>query len=365
MNYSQKYTLVAFLKPLEVGAEFHMSDWPLHITLADVFAIGLSPTLEQQLAELLEGQPPVELSVGEDATLGTTNVALVNKTNELQNLHEEIVDVLEQNGVIFNTPEFTRSGFLPHSTIQKSGRLHTGDTFHITSVSLVDMFPNGDWQQRKVLHNFALKKASNNTIPTIKAVIFDVGGVLIDISSAIRDNIAAELGVGTEQFSTAWKELVLLHGAGKIDEQDFWNQLSRRCSFDPAQYSSSIISEVFAQQLVIRPNVLALANKLLRAGLVTAILSDTIDAHAKVLRDNGVYDTFSPVLLSYEIGIRKPAPEAFTYALRVLGIAPDEAIFIDDRSENVEGAQTVGIHGLVFRGPQQLEQELRQFIPNF
>ena len=78
MNYSQKYTLVAFLKPLEVGAEFHMADWPLHITLADVFAIDLSPSLEQQLTELLASQPPVKLSVGEDATLGTTNVALVS-----------------------------------------------------------------------------------------------------------------------------------------------------------------------------------------------------------------------------------------------------------------------------------------------
>ncbi len=164
MNYSQKYTLVAFLKPLEVGAEFHMADWPLHITLADVFAIDLSPSLEQQLTELLASQPPVKLSVGEDATLGTTNVALVNKTSELQTLHEAIVDVLERNGVIFNTPEFTRSGFLPHSTIQKSGRLHAGDEFQITSVSLVDMFPKGDWQQRKVLHNFILKKFSEDSI---------------------------------------------------------------------------------------------------------------------------------------------------------------------------------------------------------
>ena len=200
---------------------------------------------------------------------------------------------------------------------------------------------------------------------TIKAVIFDVGGVLIEISSAIRDDVAIELGVNKVQFAAVWKELVLLHGAGKMDEQEFWNQLAMRCNFDATQYNSSIISEVLARQLVVWPDMLALAEKLRQVGLVTTILSDTIDAHAKVLRDAGVYDDFSPVLLSYEIGIRKPAPEVFTYTLQTLGIAPDEAIFVDDRPENVEGAESVGIHGIVFREPQQFEQELRRLIPDF
>ena len=51
MNYSQKYTLVTFIKPLEVGASFDMVDWPLHITLADVFAIDLSTDIERQLTD--------------------------------------------------------------------------------------------------------------------------------------------------------------------------------------------------------------------------------------------------------------------------------------------------------------------------
>jgi hypothetical protein len=159
MNYSQKYTLVAFLIPVEVGTEFKMADWPLHITLADVFAIELETGIQQKLTNLLAEQPSLVLSVGQDATLGTTNVALINKDNRLQNLHDKIIDLLELNGVQFNTPEFTRTGFLPHSTVQKSGRLNIGNEVEITSISLVDMFPGGDWQQRKVLNNFSLRQA--------------------------------------------------------------------------------------------------------------------------------------------------------------------------------------------------------------
>lgn len=159
MEYSQKYTLVAFLRPVEVGTEFAMGDWPMHVTLADVFANRLDGEIEQKLTDLLAKQAPISLSVGEDTTLGATKVVLINKNSELQNLHDEIVGLLVLSGVKFNTPEFVGKGFLPHSTIRKSGRLNAGDEFEITSVSLIDMFPGGDWQQRKVLSNFNLKQA--------------------------------------------------------------------------------------------------------------------------------------------------------------------------------------------------------------
>ncbi len=157
MNYSQKYTLVAFLKPIQISTEFKMSDWPLHITLADVFAIELTNTITQQLTDLFARQSQIKLSVGEDAILGTTKVALIKKNGELQILHNKIIDLLELNGAEFNSPEFTREGFLPHSTIQRSGRLNIGDGVEITSVSIVDMLPGGDWQQRKVLNNFNMR----------------------------------------------------------------------------------------------------------------------------------------------------------------------------------------------------------------
>ena len=157
MTYSQKYTLVTFLKPIEVGTEFAMADWRPHVTIADVFAIELDTAIKQSLADLLAQQSPIMLSVGEDVTLGTTKVVLINKNGELQSLHNKVVDLLELNGAKFNTPKFTRKGFLPHSTIQKSGRLDVGEEFEITLISLVDMFPNGNWLQRKVLNNFNLK----------------------------------------------------------------------------------------------------------------------------------------------------------------------------------------------------------------
>jgi hypothetical protein len=159
MTYSQKYALVHFISPIEDGTQFHMSDWLLHTTLADVFAINRHETnIDKKLATLLAQVETVETTTMDDSILGTTQVILLDKTPPLMKLHTDIVSLLEENNATFNNPEFTRSGFLPHSTIQKSGRLHTGDKVIIDSISLVDMFPDNDWEQRRVLTTFKMKK---------------------------------------------------------------------------------------------------------------------------------------------------------------------------------------------------------------
>ena len=158
MTYSQKYTLVHFTSPIEDGEQFPMSKWPLHTTLADVFAVNRhKTTIDTKLVALLAQIQPVNTSALNDDILGTTPVVLLDKTPPLLKLHTDIVSLLEENDAIFNNPEFTRNGFLPHSTIQKSGRLHASDRITIDSISLVDMFPDDDQMQRKVLTTFKLR----------------------------------------------------------------------------------------------------------------------------------------------------------------------------------------------------------------
>lgn len=155
MTYSQKYCLVYFVGSVGVGDEFVMTDWPLHVTLADIFAIDLkSSNIESKIMALAENLHPVQVVANADAILGTAHVVMLQKSSELTELHKCIMDLLERNGATFNTPEFTRDGFLPHCTIQPSGRLYAGDELTIDSVALVDMFPGGDWQHRRIIGVF-------------------------------------------------------------------------------------------------------------------------------------------------------------------------------------------------------------------
>ncbi|HET6746897.1 MAG TPA: 2'-5' RNA ligase family protein [Candidatus Saccharimonadales bacterium] len=153
--FSQKYAIIAPLEALEVGTEFPSSGWPLHITLADTFAIKRQETdFDSKLQTLLANQKVVTVTVGDDEFFGPekqTRVALLIPNEELRALHYTIVHLLKQEGATFNNPEYNEGGFRPHSTVQAHARLNKDERVTISSLCLIDMFPNDDPYQRRVL----------------------------------------------------------------------------------------------------------------------------------------------------------------------------------------------------------------------
>lgn len=154
-EFTQKYTIVHLLKDLPSGHEYSMKDWPLHVTLADVFAInGKWSDLFDDLGRSLNQETTFFSKVIVNDLFGenrSVRVKLLENTKELQNLHEKIVDVLERHGVEFNSPQYTRAGFKPHSTDQIEGSVQIGDVVEFGSITLIDMFPNENPYQRRIL----------------------------------------------------------------------------------------------------------------------------------------------------------------------------------------------------------------------
>lgn len=154
-KFTQKYTLVHTIKSLPDGYEFSMEDWPLHITMADVFAIKGNPQdLLKLLNEKLSNYGTVKSKViGEDwfGDKKTVHVMLINKSYELQSLHETIIHGLEHFDVTFNTPQFIYEGFIPHSTVKDNEQLHEGYEVNLNSITLIDMFPDKNPFRRRVL----------------------------------------------------------------------------------------------------------------------------------------------------------------------------------------------------------------------
>jgi HAD superfamily hydrolase (TIGR01509 family) len=67
-------------------------------------------------------------------------------------------------------------------------------------------------------------------------------------------------------------------------------------------------------------------------------------------------------VFSAEEGRRKPAPEIYRRALSLLSVAPQEAIYVDDRLKNVQGARQVGMHALHFTDSVGIRQEIRRLL---
>ena len=158
MTYTQKYSIVCMLQPYKVGDEFTYETWPLHVTMADVFAIDwhggkVIAHIKHALADVKAPQ----IVVGDPAQLGTAHVMLLQNTTVLQSLHEDVISVLDKNGAVFNNPEFTGEGFVAHCTIQKDKALKTGDTVSINNLCVIDMFVDADPAKRKIVNVLPLQ----------------------------------------------------------------------------------------------------------------------------------------------------------------------------------------------------------------
>lgn len=161
-KFTQKYTIVHTIAPLADGYEYSAADWPLHVTLADIFAIDGNPMDSlRDFGEGLADNPVLESRVVGDKWFGENadvHVKLLDKSTEIQKLHENILDILARYNVRYNSPEYTGAGFILHSAVQRSSELHDGDTVVFDSLTLIDMFPNKDAYRRKVLGTVRIGK---------------------------------------------------------------------------------------------------------------------------------------------------------------------------------------------------------------
>jgi hypothetical protein len=66
-------------------------------------------------------------------------------------LHVDVIERLEKGGLALNDPQFSKEGFVPHSTVQLHARLNKGDTVVIDTLSIIDFFPDNNAYERKVL----------------------------------------------------------------------------------------------------------------------------------------------------------------------------------------------------------------------
>ena len=75
-------------------------------------------------------------------------------------------------------------------------------------------------------------------------------------------------------------------------------------------------------------------------------------------REAAIFDLFEGILVSGEVRLVKPDPAIYALALERFGLSAGEAVFIDDRADNVAAAEAMGIAGHLFAGAAPLRAEL-------
>ena len=184
----------------------------------------------------------------------------------------------------------------------------------------------------------------------LRAVIFDFGGVLCFHPTGQQLAEAATLcGLDTLEFIDAFWRKRREYDRG-TDPVTYWRDIAAQSgrTFDDSTVQEMIRREIgFWSRYDER--ILSWIRDLRRAGLRTSILSNLPAPLGAALRASpGFLDHFDQVTFSYELGVIKPEPEIYHYALRGLGVAPEETLFLDDRPDNVEGARAIGLHAEIF-----------------
>lgn len=191
-----------------------------------------------------------------------------------------------------------------------------------------------------------------NQRKSFDTILFDVGGVVIGQSDNSED-IRHRLGMNDELFRVIWPDAVTKFGSGMMTQDEFWQYFADNGAAK-IDSSEDLFGTTLEQQLDIYSSMIEYVRELGENGYRSAVLSDTNEAHAGVLRRRGVYEPFNDQkFLSHEIGVRKPAAEAFVYALEHLDITdPSTVLFVDDRIHNIQAAHVLGLQTLHVPGTE-------------
>jgi epoxide hydrolase-like predicted phosphatase len=195
-----------------------------------------------------------------------------------------------------------------------------------------------------------------------KALIVDFGGVL---TTSVWDSFAEfcvdkhlDEGAVRRLFKTdpeALAELRLLE-TGSISEEDFEERFAERLGLKEAQ---DLISSMFRGMLP-EPQMVDAVRSVRQSGIKTGLLSNSWSTSHYDRELLG--ELFDDVVISAEVHLHKPDPEIFELACKRLAIEPGESIFVDDLRENIEGAQAVGMVGLLHREPEATIAKLEELL---
>ncbi len=192
----------------------------------------------------------------------------------------------------------------------------------------------------------------------IKAIIFDWGGVLID--NPVDDLLAyfAEaLHVSPDDLASAYSHHQSSFFKGLISETEFTESLCKALNVPLPDLNTlwkTAVQTVFKEKQAVFDIII----RLRESGYKTALLSNTEMPTVDYYYEKQYDRYFDEAVFSCHEKMAKPDPEIYHLTLSRLNVKADEALFIDDRIENIEGAERLGMSGILFEGAGRLEKAL-------
>jgi putative hydrolase of the HAD superfamily len=205
----------------------------------------------------------------------------------------------------------------------------------------------------------------------IKAVIFDLGGVLMtdvplkQIAEELSENSPlSEEEIHAHLYPTEHWNLLTL---GKITENEYWDTFlqATRINADKKRLRDKVRSSLHPLKHA------AATIRSMKNRYKLAILSNHAKEWSEYMKQKfDLFQSFNPIIFSCDVGLRKPDLKIYEITLEKLKgdvqgptvrFTPEECILVDDKKRNTDAAEKLGIKGIVFEGSSKLLEELGRF----
>jgi epoxide hydrolase-like predicted phosphatase len=198
-----------------------------------------------------------------------------------------------------------------------------------------------------------------------RAVIFDLGGVILDsplhaiarfererdIEPGFINRVVVAAGRGG-----AWARLE----RGELSLEDFFGAFEEDCAAAGRRLSARALMECIAEAAEPRPRMLEAVRRIRSSGLRAAALTNNWvgdEMGTDVLKP--WFDVF---VESSVVGLRKPDPRIYRHTCDAIGVAPNEAIFLDDIGRNLKTARALGMTTIKVDDPDDALRELEVLL---
>jgi epoxide hydrolase-like predicted phosphatase len=203
---------------------------------------------------------------------------------------------------------------------------------------------------------------------TIKAIIFDFGRVIsaqkpMSLFRGYEEELGIEPGtLNPIMFgSPAWEDALV----GRKTSEEFWRTIGPQLNLHTPEAIDAFRQRYRADE-ALNEGVAELIRRLHAEGFYKlAVLSNSPPGLAHWLDEWGLLALLDVVFCSGDEGVKKPDPAAFEITLERLGVAPEEAVFIDDTMRHVNVARSLGIHGILFTTAEALTEDLGALLTRF
>jgi putative hydrolase of the HAD superfamily len=199
-------------------------------------------------------------------------------------------------------------------------------------------------------------------VSSYQGFIFDFGGVLVrHQTEADQARLAQAAGIPQPMFQKLYWAHRIDYDKGLVTALEYWTGVAQSAGATLTAAAVEELTELdVASWMQFDAVMWDWVAELRAAGKRVAMLSNMPWDLGQALRTRTKrFDSFDHVTLSYEVRSAKPEAAAFEHCLEGMGMPADQILFLDDRIDNVQGAELLGIRSIQFTDRDEILLRVR------